>query len=382
MSLSPDSFAPIIGFGTRVRKSPFFDATRRYGAKAFTVYNHMYMPLWYEDPTADYWKLVNDVTLWDVSAQRQVEITGPDAAKFVQYLTPRRLTECAVGQCKYVLLTDENGGLINDPVLLKLGENHFWLSLADSDVLLWTKAIAAHTEMDVHITEPDVSPLQLQGPHAFDVMVTLVGDWPGNLGYFWFQEHDLDGIPLVISRTGWSGQRGFEIYLRDGSMGDLLWERIMEAGRAFGIAPAAPSQIERIEAGMLSYATDMTLENNPFEINLGKLCDLDMQADFMGKEALKRIKQEGVQQRLVGLEVGGGPMIEFNADHWRIMDGEEPVGVVTSSVYSPRLDKNLALGYVSVGCSDAGTELGMEAPWGLAPCTVSPLPFLKPNRKS
>ena len=382
MTIAPDSFAPLIGFGTRVRKSPFFNATMRYGAKAFTVYNHMYMPLWYQDPTADYWKLVNDVTLWDVAAQRQVEVTGPDAARFVQYLTPRRLSDCAVGQCKYVLITDENGGILNDPVLLRLAENHFWLSLADSDILLWAKGIAAHTDMKVTLREPDVSPLQLQGPHAFDVMEALVGDWAGSLGYFWMREFDLDGIPLVISRTGWSGQRGYEIYLRDGSKGDLLWERIMEVGRPFGIAPAAPSQIERIEAGMLSYSTDMTAENNPFEINLGKLCDLDMDAEFMGKAALKRIKAEGVKQRLVGLEVGGGPMIEFNADHWRILDGETPVGQVTSSVYSPRLEKNLALGFVDIAHAEPGTAVAMEAPWGAAPATVVSLPFLRPNRKA
>ena len=221
--------APLVAFSARIRKSPFFDATLRWGAKAFSTYNHMYMPLYYETPVADYWKLVEAVTLWDVAVERQVEIAGPDAARFAQYLTPRDLSETKVGQCKYALICDEHGGIINDPVLLKLAEDRFWFSLADSDVLLWAKGLAIAGGWNVEVREPDVSPLQVQGPKSPEVMASLFGDWIQELKYFWFRETELDGIPLVVSRTGWSTELGYELFLRDGSRGDELWERIMAA---------------------------------------------------------------------------------------------------------------------------------------------------------
>lgn len=179
----------------------------------------MLLPAGYTDPETEYWKLINDVTVWDVSVERQVEITGPDAFTFTNRLTPRDLTQCSVGQCKYVVITDENGGIINDPVLARLGENHFWLALADSDTLLWAKGVALNSGLNVQIREPDVSPIQVQGPKSKDVMQTLFGDKVLELPYYYFLETELDGIPVIVTRTGWTGEVGYEIYLRDGSQG-------------------------------------------------------------------------------------------------------------------------------------------------------------------
>ena len=240
------------GFGTQIRKSPFFNATVKWGAKGFSVYNHMYIPRDFGNPEENFWNLVNTAILCDVSVERQVEITGPDAFKFIQLLTPRDLSNLSVGQCKYVLITNNEGGILNDPVLLRLAENHFWLSLADSDILLWAQGVAINSNLNVNISEPDASPLQLQGPRSMDIMTELFGETIRDLKYYWLKELNLNDIPLVVSRTGWSSELGYEIYLRDGSKGDDLWERIMAAGKNFGLKPGHPSSIRRIQGGMLS----------------------------------------------------------------------------------------------------------------------------------
>lgn len=166
------------GFGTQIRKSPYFEATVRWGATAFSVYNHMYIPRDFGDPEQNFWNLVNDAILCDVAVERQVEITGPDAAKFVQMLTPRNLSKLSVGQCKYIIVTNVQGGVINDPILLRLDKNHFWMSLADSDVLLWAQGVAVHSGLDVTICEPDASPLQLQGPKSGEIMSAVWQNHP------------------------------------------------------------------------------------------------------------------------------------------------------------------------------------------------------------
>ena len=200
-----------LGFGTQIRKSPYFDATVRWGAKAFSVYNHMYIPRDFGNPEQNFWNLVDHAILCDVAVERQVEITGPDAAKFVQLLISRDLRKCAVGQCKYVLLTNDQGGILNDPILLRLGENHFWISLADSDILLWAQGVAVNSALDVSICEPDVSPLQLQGPRSGEIMQALFGNSIADLKYYWLREYDLDGIPVIVSRTGWSSELGLSL---------------------------------------------------------------------------------------------------------------------------------------------------------------------------
>lgn len=370
---------PLIGFGSRVRTSPFFAATRRHGCRAYSVYNHMFMPLYYESPEADYWRLVTDVTLWDVAAQRQVAISGPDATRFVQYLTPRNLSNCSVGQCKYVLLTDDDGGIVNDLLLLKLADDHYWLSIADSDVLLWARGVQLNSGMDVHIEEPDVSPLQVQGPRSTETMQAAFGDWVAQLGLFRFKETELDGIPVVVSRTGWSGERGYEIFLRDASHGDTLWERIMDAGRAFDIRPCGPSAIRRMEACLLSYGSDITLDTNPYEVNLEWLVDLNQPAEFIGKKSLARIRDEGIKRRLVALELDGDPLPAPNEAPWPVHAGTRMVGRVTSCVHSPRLEKNIGLAMVGIEHAQLGTRLRARSPHAEYVAVVVPMPFV-PHR--
>ena len=350
-----------IARGARIRRSPYFEATQRYGCKSYTVYNHTYLPNYYDDPIKEYWKLIRDVTLWDVSVERVVEITGPDGFAFTSMLTPRDLTKCQVGQAKYVLITAETGGIVNDPVLLRLGKNHFWLALADSDVLLWAKGVAIGAGMDVQICEPDVSPLQVQGPKSKPVMEALFGDRILGLAYYHFFEADLSGIPVIVTRTGWTGEVGYEIFLRDGSRGVELWERIMEAGKPYNIAPTGPSDIRRIEAGILNYGADMTLADSPYEVGLGWLVDLDKEADFIGKEALKRIKAEGVRRKLVGVEIEGEP-VEFNMTPWPVSWEGVRVGCVTSAIYSPRLEKNIGYAVLPIEHAELGTRLTVAIP--------------------
>lgn len=369
----------LIQRGARLRRTPFFEATQRHGAKAYTVYNHMLFPICFDDLEAEYWHLINHVTLWDVAVERQVEITGPDAFAFTNMLTPRDLSRCAVGQGKYVVITAEDGGIINDPVLLRLGENHFWLALADSDVLLWARGVALKSGLRVQITEPDVSPLQIQGPKAKAVVQTLFGDAVLKLGYYWFMETALDGIPVVVTRTGWTGEVGYEIYLRDGSRGDDLWERVMAAGKPHDIRPTGPSDIRRIEAGILNWGADMTLENNVYELGLERLVDENKSGDYIGRDALRRIKAGGVARQLVGVEIGGDP-IEFNTTKWPVRAGGAVVGHVTSAIHSPRLKRNIAYAWVPVAHAALGTRLAVAAPGGERPATVVAKPFVDPEK--
>lgn len=366
--------------GARLRRSPYFEATQRYGAKAYTVYNHMLFPICFADLEEEYWHLVNHVTLWDVAVERQVEITGPDAFRFTDMLTPRDLSRCAVGQGKYVVITAEDGGIINDPVLLRLAENHFWLAAADSDVLLWTRGVALNRGLRVKLTEPDVSPLQVQGPKAKDVLRALFGDAVLQLRYYHFLETALDGIPVVVTRTGWTGEVGYEIYLRDGSRGDELWERIMEAGRPHDIRPTGPSDIRRIEAGILNWGADMTLENNVYEVGLEYLVEEGKRAEYIGREALGRIKEAGVQRKLVGVEIEGA-RIAMNAAPWRVKSGGEEIGRVTSAIYSPRLKKNIGYAMMPVAHATLGTALTVIIPGvGTRRAMVVSRPFVDPNK--
>ncbi len=369
------------GFGTQIRKSPFFDATVRWGAKGFSVYNHMYIPRDFGDPVQNFWNLVDEAILCDVAVERQVEITGPDAAKFVQMLTPRDLSKMAVGQCKYVLITNAAGGILNDPILLRLAENHFWISLADSDVLLWAQGVAVHSGLDVSICEPDVSPLQLQGPKSGEIMRALFGESIMDLRYYWLREVELDGIPLIVSRTGWSSELGYEIYLRDGSYGDALWERIMAVGMPFGLKPGHTSSIRRIEGGMLSYHADADINTNPFELGLDRLVNLDIEVDFIGKEALRRIKETGVSRKQIGLIIDGEPLQGPNTSYWPIKVNGEDVGKVTSAVYSPRLGQNIALAMVSVEYANLGTEFDVYSRFGVHAAKVCEVPFFDPKKK-
>ena len=369
------------GFGTQIRKSPYFDATVRWGAQGFSVYNHMYIPRDFGDPEQNFWNLVDQAILCDVAVERQVEITGPDAAKFTQMLTCRDLSKMAVGQCKYILITNADGGILNDPILLRLAENHFWISLADSDILLWAQGVAVHSGLNVQIKEPDVSPLQLQGPNSGLIMQELFGDSITDLKYYWLRELELEGIPLVVSRTGWSSELGYELYLRDGSKGDQLWESIMAAGASHGLKPGHTSSIRRIEGGMLSYHADADIDTNPLELGFDRLVNLDMDAEFIGKAALRKIKQEGPMRKQVGLVLDCAPLTGPNTTFWAIQQDGATIGKVTSAVYSPRLKQNIALAMVATDAAIMGAEVEVLTNTGAVKATMVERPFYDPKKQ-
>ena len=369
------------GFGTQIRKSPFFDSTVKWGATGFSVYNHMYIPRDFGSPEQNFWNLIEKSILCDVAVERQVEITGQDAYKFIQLITPRDLTKLEIGQCKYILILNEKGGIINDPVLLRLGDNHFWLSLADSDVLLWAQGVAVNSGFSVQIEEPDVSPLQLQGPTSAKIMVKLFGDSIRDLKYYRFKEYKLNGIPLIISRTGWSSEFGYEIFLRDGSRGNELYEKIMEAGKEHGLKAGHTSSIRRIEGGMLSYHADADLNTNPFELGLDRLVNLDSKIDFIGKEALRKIKHEGIKRKQIGLELDCPPLMGPNTTFWPIFKNKKKVGKVTSAIYSPRLKKNIALAIVEISNSLIGNNLKVFINDKEICSKVIEKPFYDPKKK-
>ena len=369
------------GFGTQIRKSPYFNSTVKWGATGFSVYNHMYIPRDFGNPEQNFWNLINEAILCDVAVERQVEITGPDAYKFVQLLTPRDLSKLAVGQCKYVLITNHEGGILNDPVLLRLAENHFWLSLGDSDILLWAQGVAVNSGLNVKIIEPDASPLQLQGPNSGKIMQKLFGESIIELKYYWFKELELDGIPLIVSRTGWSSELGYELFLRDGSKGDLLWEKIMEAGKNLGLKPGHTSSIRRIEGAMLSYHADADINTNPYEVGLDRLVSLDSDINFIGKDALKKIKENGVKRKQVGLIIDCDPLKGPNTTFWKIKKNNKIVGKVTSAVYSPRLKKNIALAMISIEESEIGNILDIEVMNKTVKSIVVEKPFYDPKKK-
>ncbi len=368
------------GFGTQIRKSPFFDATVRWGATGFSVYNHMYIPRDFGDPEKNFWNLVNDAILCDVAVERQVEITGPDAFQFIQLLTPRDLSKLSIGQCKYVLITNEKGGILNDPVLLRLDENHFWLSLSDSDILLWAQGVAVNSGLNVSINEPDVSPLQLQGPKSREIMVKLFGESIRDLKYYWLKELELDGIPLVVSRTGWSTELGYELFLRDGTQGDRLWEMIMMAGNEYGLQPGHTSSIRRIEGGMLSYHADADIHTNPFEMGLERLVSLDSDINFIGKKALIEIQNKGIKRQQIGLEIEGDSLTGPNTIFWEIFCDDKIIGKVTSAVFSPRLEKNIALAMVDKNFTKIGLKLSVKINGVLRDSIIVEKPFFDPKK--
>jgi len=329
---------------------------------------------------SDYWALKNDVTLWDVGCERQVEITGPDAYKLMQRLTCRNLNKFQVGQCYYVPMTTESGGILNDPVALRLEENKFWLSVADREVLIWVRGYANGLKYNVTVREPDVSPLAVQGLKSFDLMADLLGDWVRTLKYFYFKETSFNGIPFVLARTGWSKQGGYELFLTDGSKGDELWETIMQAGKKYNIKPGTPCWIERIESGLLNYWEDITEQTNPFEVGLEKFVDLEQDVNFIGKDALKKIKADGIKRKLVGLILHGEPLNQ-TAEFWTIESNDQTVGTISSAVYSPDLQKNLAYGMVSLECSEIGKELIVDIGEKKVGATVTSLPFIDNKQK-
>ncbi len=379
---------PEILLYSRIRKSPFYYASRRHGVAMYSVYNHTYHPRHYGDPVDEYWHLLEGVTLWDVGVERQVEITGPDAFDFTNMLVARDLRKCAVGQCKYVFVTAPDGGIINDPVLLRLEENRLWLSLADSDVLLWALGVAHNSGMNVTIAEPDVGPVQVQGPKSKDVMIDLFGESILEIPYYFLHSYELDGMPVMVSRTGYTGELGYEIYLFEASKrGEQLWDAVLEAGRPHGLAVIGPCHIRRIEGGILAWGADMGLDTNPYEVGMGYdwMVDLEQGADFIGQDALRKIKQEGPQRKLAGVEIAGASLGSYNdgamPDFFPVSHDGELVGQVTSACHSPRLEKNIGYAMVPIELSELGTELEVEVDGESREAVVVAMPFIDPKKE-
>jgi glycine cleavage system aminomethyltransferase T len=387
--LSPIEENPGILLYTRIRRSPYFHSSRQHGVKRYSVYNHFYHPRHYGDPVDEYWHLINEVTMWDVGVERQIEISGPDAFTFANMLVPRDLTKCKVGQCKYVFITAPDGGIINDPVLLRLEEDRFLLSLADSDVDLWAMGVAYHSGLDVTVREVDIAPVQIQGPKAKGVMSDLFGPDLLDLPYYDLaQDLKLDGMNVFVSRTGYSGEIGYEIYLYDAYRhADRLWNLVLEAGRPHNLRVIGPSHIRRIEAGILAYGADMWLDTNPFEVDMGYswMVDLDQEADFVGKDSLKRIKAEGIGRKLVGIDIDGprlGTYIDNEMiDFFPVFAGGREAGRVTSACYSPRLEKNVGYAMLPIELTEFGTEVQVETPAGRNRGVVAPKPAYDPSKE-
>jgi glycine cleavage system aminomethyltransferase T len=382
---------PEILLYSRLRKSPYFYASRRHGIAMYSVYNHTYHPRHYGDPVEEYWHLLNGVTLWDVGVERQIEISGPDAFEFTNLLVARDLNKCAVEQCKYVFLCLPDGGIINDPVLLRVEENRFWLSLADSDVELWARGVAYKSGHDVTIKEIDVGPVQVQGPKSKDVMVDLFGDSILEIPYYYLRPYELDGMKVLVSRTGYTAELGFEIYLYEASKnGVKLWDAVLEAGKPHGLEVIGPCHIRRIEGGILALGPtcDMWYDTNPYEVGMGYdwMVDLESGTDFIGHEALTKIKAEGPKRKLVGVEIGGEGLGSYNdgsmVDIFPVHKDGSRIGKVTSACFSPRLEKNIGYAMVPIEHSELGTELEVERPEGVTSAVVVEKPFIDPKKET
>jgi len=380
---------PEILLYTRIRKSPYYYASRRHGVQMYSVYNHTYHPRHYGDPVAEYWHLLNGVTLWDVGVERQIEISGPDAFDFTNLLVARDLNKCAVEQCKYVFLCLPDGGIINDPVLMRVEENRFLLSLADSDVELWARGVAHNSDFDVTIKEIDLGPVQVQGPKSKDVMVDLFGESILEIPYYYLHRYELDGMNVLVSRTGYTGELGYEIYLHEASReGEQLWDAVLEAGKPHDLAVIGPCHIRRIEGGILALGADMWYDTNPYEVGMGYdwMVDLEQGSDFIGKEALARIKQEGAKRKLVGVEIGGEPLGAYNdgamVDFFGVDRDGERIGKVTSACFSPRLEKNIGYAMVPTEHSELGTELEVETPRERTSAVIVEKPFIDPKKET
>ena len=368
--------------GPWYRRSPYFEGTIAAGAKAYDIYNHTMLPGYYDDPNVEYDHLLSHVVVWDVGAEWTIEVNGPDADRLIDMLTCRDLTKCAVKQCKYMLVTARDGGIVNDPVLLHVDEGRWWMQLADSDAGLYALGVATGLGLDVEVFHPDVYPMQVQGPSSAKTLEKLVGPAIYDIKYYWCERFEIGGTPVVISRTGFTAEPGFEVNCLDGSRGMDLWNAVLGAGEEFQIRVAAPSMAKRVEAGMMNLGSDMTIEHNPFQVSgLERLVEEQPQ-DYIGKEALERIRREGVSTKLVGIDFETEGSFEIDpADHWPVYHDGEEVGKVTEAVWSPRLQRNIGYVWVPIALADPGNELQVESQHGTLVGRTAAIPFVDPKKQ-
>jgi glycine cleavage system aminomethyltransferase T len=368
-------------FGPWYRQSPFFKSTLRSGCTAYDIYNHMYLPGYYDDPETEY-KLLNEaVTLWDVGVERTVQVSGPDADTLIDQLTCRDLTKCAVKQGKYMLVTAPDGGIVNDPVLLHPEPNVWWMQLADSDAGLYALGVAARSGLDVEVSYPDVHPVQVQGPLSAKTLEKLVGPAIYDIKYYWCDRFEIGGIPVVISRTGWTAIPGFEVNLLDGTRGDDLWNALLEAGDEFGIKPIAPVEARRIEAGIFNYGSDIRLTDTPFHVmGLERLVEEQPQ-DYIGKDALERIRTDGVDRKLVGIELQGDELRAEMSEYWDAYQDGKRIGHLTDAVWSPGLQKNIGYVWVPIELAEPGNRLDVESEHGDIVGVTAAIPFVDPRKE-
>lgn len=367
---------PVLSITRRTRSTPFTRRVTEAGVKSYTVYNRMLLPTVFESVIEDYHHLKKHVQVWDVACERQVEVKGPDASRLVQMLTPRNLAKMREDQCYYIPVVDENGGMLNDPVAVKHNDERWWISLADSDLMLWIKGLAAGLNLNVDIFEPDVSPLAIQGPKSDELMARLFGDDIRNLKFFGHRKIDFNDKSFTVARSGYSVQGGFEIYMEGSENGESLWDALFEAGQTLNVRAGCPNGIERIEGGLLSYGNDMTAENTPYECGLGKFCKGEAAKDCIGAEALQTEFKNGPKRQIRGVVISGDS-IPSCTSAWPIINtNDKRVGQITSAAWSPDLKANLGLGMVDKSDWALGTKLSVETPNGLRECTVTKSRFI------
>ncbi len=357
-----------LSLSRRLRRTHVSEGVEAASIKAYSIYNRMLLPTRFISLEEDCRHLKEAVQVWDVASQRQVEITGSDAANLMQRLTPRDLQNMKVGRCYYVPVVDQNGGMLNDPVALKLSEDRFWLSLADSDLLLWVKGIVLGMDLKVDVFEPDVSPLSIQGPKAEDLLARVFGEAIRELTFFGFDYFPFADIRLLIARSGWSKQGGFEIYVEGSDYGMPLWNALFESGSGLDVRAGGPNLIERVESGLLSYGNDMTLENTPFECGLDRFCHPDRVISCIGREALLREMETGPKRKICPVEIDGD--IPASDRAWQILTGGSLVGQVTSAAKSLDFGTNVAIAMLDRGFWEAGRELSVETPTGILSARV------------